>query len=186
MQTFAIGRAGGTTVIAIEGDVTRQPVEAVVNSANEILQHNESVATAIVRTGGRVIQEESDTWVLDNGPLQPGAAAVTTGGMLQASHVVHVVGPHYRKDEDQSDLLASSTQAALAAAAEHGLKSVALPAIATGQKKYPIAEAAPVIVGAVVDWLRENPDTLTEVRLVGFSRQHAHLLASAVSDQLGT
>jgi putative ATPase len=185
MESYAIGRAGGTTVIAIEGDVTRQPVEAVVNSANEVLQHSESVATAIVRTGGRVIQEESDTWVLDNGPLKPGAAAVTTGGMLQASHVIHVVGPQYGKDEDPAGLLASSTQAALRAAHEHGLKSVALPAIATGQKKYPIAEAAPVIVGAIVDWLQENPDTLTEVRLVGFSRKQARHFVAAVNDRLG-
>jgi putative ATPase len=185
MQNFAIGRAGGTTVIAVEGDVTRQPVEAVVNSANEILQHNESVATAIVRTGGRVIQEESDAWVLDNGPLRPGTAAVTTGGMLQASHVIHVVGPDYGKVENPAELLALSTQAALSAALEHGLKSIAFPMIATGQKKYPIAKAAPVIVGAVVDWLQEYPDTLTEVRLVGFSRRHAQLLASAVNDRLG-
>lgn len=185
MENFAIGRAGGTTVIAIEGDVTRQPVEAVVNSANEILQHNESVATAIVRTGGRVIQEESDTWVLDNGPLKPGSAAVTTGGMLQASHVIHVVGPHYGTAEDPAGLLASATQAALEAAAEHGLKSIAFPAIATGQKRYPIAEAAPVIVGAAVEWLEEHPDTLTEVRLVGFTRAHSRLLAAAVNDRLG-
>ncbi len=185
MQNYAIGRAGGTTVIAIEGDVTRQPVEAVVNSANEVMQHKESVATAIVRTGGRVIQEESDTWVLDNGPLHPGAAAVTTGGMLQASHVIHVVGPQYGEAENPAEVLVSSTQAALRAAHEHGLKSIAIPAIATGQKQYPIAEAAPVILGAVVDWLLKNPDTLTEVRLVGFSRQHARLFAAAVNDRLG-
>ncbi len=184
MESYAIGRAGGTTVIAIEGDVTRQPVEAVVNSANEVLQHNESVATAIVRTGGRVIQEESDVWVLDNGPLEPGRAAVTTGGMLQASHVIHVVGPQYGEVDNPAELLAASTQAALQAAHEHGLKSVALPAIATGQKKYPIAEAAPVIVGAVVEWLQENPDTLTEVRLVGFSKQQTDHFVAAVNDRL--
>ena len=57
-------------------------------------------------------------------------------------------------------------------------------AIATGQKKYPIAEAAPVIVGAVVEWLQENPDTLTEVRLVGFSKQQTDHFVAAVNDRL--
>lgn len=186
MDRFALGRAGGTTVIAVEGDVTRQPVEAVVNSANEILQHNESVATAVVRTGGRVIQEESDAWVLDNGPLEPGMAAVTTGGMLQASHVIHVVGPHYDKAEDPGALLAASVKAALAAAHDNGLKSVALPAIGTGKRRgFPAAAAAQVIVNAVVDWLEDNPDALTEVRLVGFSRIQARMFATELKDRLG-
>lgn len=185
MERFSLGRAGGTTVIALEGDVTRQPVEAVVNSANEVLQHNESVATAIVRTGGRVIQEESDTWVLDNGPLEPGMAAVTTGGMLQASHVIHVVGPYYDNAEDPGELLASSVKAALAAAHENGLASVAFPAIATGQRGFPPPAATRVIVNAVVDWLEDHNDALTEVRLVGFSRQQAQMFAAELTERLG-
>ena len=179
MDSLAIRRIAGTNVTVVEGDVTRQQVEGVVNTANEKLQHNEGVATAVVRTGGRVIQEESDTWVREHGPLQPGQAAVTTGGMLQASHVIHAVGPYYTA-EDASTLLGDAVKAALAAAKEHGLGSVAMPAISTGKRAFPIAEAAAIMVAAIGDWLEQNPDAFTEVRLVGFSDEHAEVLAAAL------
>lgn len=180
METIALKRIGGTNVVVIEGDVTRQPVEAVVNAANERLQHDEGVATAIVRTGGRVIQEESDTWVRENGPVQPGGCAVTTGGMLQASHVIHVVGPYYEEGSDHAALKAAA-QAALTAAQEHGLESVAMPAVATGQRNYPSQIATAVLVSGVAEWLEENPNILTEVRLVGFSGDHAEMFAAALN-----
>jgi putative ATPase len=179
---FAVKRIAGTTVIALEGDLTRQPVEALVNSANEILQHNEGVATAIVRTGGRVIQEESDAWVLEHGPLETAGTAVTTGGMLHASHVIHVVGPYYDKNSNEnSSLLSRAAQAALTTTHETGLSSVALPAIGTGKRGHPARTAIPTIAQAVVDWIEENPDALGEVRLVGFSRKHARLFAAALT-----
>lgn len=183
MDDLAVKRISGTTVIALEGDITRQPVEGIVNPANEILQHNDGVATAIVRTGGRVIQEESDAWVLEHGPLQSGNAAVTTAGMLQASHVIHVVGPRYDKNSNENEsLLATAVKAALTAAHRTGLGSVALPAIATGKRRYPARDAIPVIVTAVKDWLDEYPDSLAEIRLVGFSRKHTTLFAVALND----
>lgn len=180
MDTIALKRIGDTNIVAVEGDVTRQAVEAVVNSANENLQHSEGVATAVVRTGGRVIQEESDTWVREHGPVSPGEAAITTGGMLQASHVVHAVGPYF--DAASSDLiLAATVTASLDAAAEHGLRSIAIPMISSGARRYPAERAAPVIVGAVKDWLTEHHGVVTEVRLVGFSRKDAELFAAALA-----
>ncbi len=180
MDTLAIRRVGGTNIVAAEGDVTRQQVEAVVNSANESLQHKEGVATAVVRTGGRVIQEESDTWVRENGPVEPGSVAVTTGGMLHASHVIHVVGPYF--DEDTSDgVLAAGVSGALDAAVEHQLESIAFPMISAGLRAYPAERAARVITAAVAAWLEENPDLLTEVRLIGFSDQDARLFAAELA-----
>ena len=161
------------------GDVTRQPVEAVVNSANESLQHEEGVATAVVRTGGRVIQEESVTWVRENGPVQPGSAAVTTGGMLQASHVIHAVGPYFAEGRSD-DLLGAAVSSALDAAVRHGLRSIAFPLIASGLRGYPPATAAEIIVAALVEWLGTNPESLTEVRLVGFSESDAEHFAAAL------
>jgi len=172
-------RIGGANVVVVEGDVTRQPVEAIVNAANENLQHREGVATAVVRTGGRVIQEESDTWIRERGPVKPGGAAVTTGGMLHASHVIHVVGPYFGNGENDATLRAAA-RSALDAAAEHGLKSLAMPAISTGKRGYPVEIAAEVLVRAVSDWLEERPGTLDEVRLVGFTANQADLLASAL------
>jgi len=181
METVALKRVGGTTVVAVEGDVTRQPVEAVVNSANENLQHSEGVATAVVRTGGRVIQEESDTWGREHGPVDPGTVAVTTGGMLQASHVIHAVGPHY-EDETSDATLASAIAAALNAARERGLRSVAFPLISAGSRGFPPREAALVITGAVGEWVEENPGALSEVRLVGFGRKEAKLFAACLAE----
>lgn len=179
METLALKRIGSTNILVVEGDVTRQPVEAVVNSANENLQHEEGVATAVVRTGGRVIQEESDTWIRDHGPVSPGSAAVTTGGMLQASHVIHAVGPYYVADESDPTL-AAAVASSLAAAVEHGLRSIAFPLISSGQRDYPPELAARVIAGAVVEWLAANPDSLIEVRLVGFSEKDAEHFAAAL------
>ncbi len=179
MDTIALKRVGDTNIVALEGDVTRQTVEAVVNSANENLQHHEGVAAAVVRTGGRVIQEESDTWIREHGPVNPGGAAVTTGGMLQASHVIHAVGPYF--DEASSDpILAAGVGASLDAAGEQGLRSVAFPLISSGARNYPADRAATVIVAAVEEWLVEHPGIITEVRLVGFSRKDAELFAAAL------
>jgi O-acetyl-ADP-ribose deacetylase (regulator of RNase III) len=180
MESIALKRIGGTNVVVVEGDLTRQAVEAVVNAANENLQHTEGVATAIVRTGGRVIQEESDTWVREHGPIKPGGAAVTTGGMLQASHVIHAVGPYYVEGDGDAALRAAA-RSALDAAKEHGLQSIAIPAISTGQRGYPADLATSVLVRAIADWLEENPDTLEEVRLVGFTGKHADLFADALT-----
>jgi O-acetyl-ADP-ribose deacetylase (regulator of RNase III) len=179
MDAIAIKRVGGTNIMALEGDVTRQPVEAVVNSANENLQHNAGVATAVVRTGGRVIQEESDAWVREHGPVQPGNVAVTTGGMLQASHVIHAVGPYY-EDDSSDPVLASAVSSALAAAVEHGLQSLAFPLISSGLRGFPTDRAAQVIATAATEWLTDHPDVLTEVRLVGFSEQDAERFAEAL------
>jgi O-acetyl-ADP-ribose deacetylase (regulator of RNase III) len=185
MSDFGIGRTGGTTVIAIEGDITRQPVEAVVNPANHVLQHNEGIPTAMVRTGGRVIQEESDHWVLENGPLQFGRAAVTTAGMLQASHVIHVVGPKYGETDDPDTVLETAVEAALDAVREHGLRSVAFPAISSGRRAVHAPAATRAIVNAVVDWLEANPDTVTDVTLVGSRRKEVRMFSQALNDRLG-
>ena len=181
MEQQIMARVGGANIVVVEGDLTRQHVEAVVNAANESLQHGGGVAAPIVRTGGRVIQEESDAWVRAHGLVAPGVAAVTTGGMLQASHVIHVAGPVYRDGQDNEALLHQATMAALDAVAATALRTVALPAISAGVYGYPPAEATRVIAAAVAEWLEANPDVLEEVRLVGFSREIAELFAQGVA-----
>ncbi len=180
MESTTSCRVGHANVFVIQGDLTKQPVEAIVNAANENLAHGGGVAVAIVRAGGRVIQEQSDRWVRDHGPVGPGQAAVTTGGALQASHVVHVVGPRYREGGDNEALLAQAVVAALDAAASVGVRSVAFPAISAGIFGYPVAEATAVIVLAVIDWLRDHQGQIEEVRLVGFSGTTAAHFAAAV------
>jgi O-acetyl-ADP-ribose deacetylase (regulator of RNase III) len=181
METSELKRVGGANIIVLEGDVTRQPVDAVVNSANENLQHGDGVAAAVVRTGGRVIQEESNTWVRQHGPVSPGGAAVTTGGMLQASRVIHAVAPRFVDDSSDATLAAAAT-AALDAAHSWGLHSIAFPLLGTGAHGFPPELAAQVIIAAVETWLEENPRVLTEVRLVGFTRKQTELLARCLAE----
>lgn len=169
MDSVAHKAVGDAHIFVVQGDLTGQPVDAIVNAANEHLAHGGGVAAAIVRTGGRVIQEESDQWIRDHGPLGVGDAAVTTGGALQASHVVHVVGPRYRSDADNEELLTLAVEAALNAAERHEIRSVAMPAISAGVFRYPRAEATKVIAAATADWLAAHTDAfLREVRLVGY------------------
>ncbi|MDJ0925926.1 MAG: glutamate racemase, partial [Acidimicrobiia bacterium] len=133
--------ATGTDILVVTGDLTRQNVDAIVNAANNRLQHGGGVAAAIVRAGGRVVQEESNAWIQRNGVLPPDGAAVTTAGSMPARHVIHVAGPIHREDQDNEGLLRSAVKAALDAAADVGARSVAFPAISAGIYGYPVAEA---------------------------------------------
>ncbi len=177
--------AEGTRITVVRGDLTRQDVDVIVNAANEHLMHGGGVAAAIVRAGGHVIQDESDAWVAAHGPLRPGQAAVTTGGTLAARHVVHVAGPRYGTTGDDRAALALAVTAALDAAAGVSARSVALPAISAGIFGYPLAEAAAGIVDAVTAWIEEHPETLDEVRLVGFSDEVVGAFARALEAARG-
>lgn len=158
------------SVTVAQGDLTAQDVEAIVNAANEHLAHGGGVAAAIVRAGGRVIQEESTAWVRKHGPVPEGTAVVTTGGALLARWVIHVVGPRYRPGQDNEGLLQRAVEAALAAAEREGARSVALPAISAGIFGYPIPEATAAIARTCVGWLADHPGSFDEIRLVGFDR----------------
>jgi putative ATPase len=155
------------------GDLTAQRVDAIVNAANEDLQHGGGVAAAIVRMGGPAIQQESNDWVTEHGRLGPGRAAITTAGSLPARYVIHVVGPRYREGQDNAGLLAEAVTAALDAAALSECKRVALPAISAGIFGYPRAAACRVIVDACREWLERRPGLVSEVRLVGYDEEAA-------------
>lgn len=157
----------------VQGDLTSQRVDAIVNAANENLQHGGGVAAAIVRAGGAVIQQESNAWVSEHGPVGKGLAAMTTAGSLPARYVIHVVGPRYQSGQNNSGMLRQAVNAALDAAALSGCKSVALPAISAGIFGYPLTEACEVIVAACREWLDRRPGLLSEVRLVGYDEDAA-------------
>lgn len=181
MNIIAHRRVGEAHVFVVQGDVATQDVEAIVNAANENLAHGGGVAAAIVGTGGRVIQEESDHWVREHGPVGRGQAAVTTGGALQASHVIHVVGPRYQPGQDNVGMLRDATVAALEAAASIKARSVAFPAISAGIFGYPSAEATRVMADSVVSWLTGHAaGAVEEVRLVGFDAGTARDFAAGL------
>ncbi len=154
MQT----RINQTTIELVKGDITKLGTDAIVNAANEHLAHGGGVAGAIARAGGPVIQRESSQWVREHGRVPTGSAAITAGGDLRADYVIHAVGPVYSAMSPQkaADLLASAVTSALCIADDHGLKSIALPAISTGIFGYPVDKAAEVMLEAAVEYAKSG------------------------------
>ncbi|MPZ54034.1 MAG: macro domain-containing protein [Acidimicrobiia bacterium] len=168
-------------ITVVEGDITSQEVDVLVNAANEQLAHGGGVAAAFVRSGGASIQEESDAWVAEHGPVPYGEAAVTGAGTLHARWIVHVVGPRYRGDGSDAGHLTVAVVAALDKSVELGAISVAMPAISAGIFGYPPEEATAVIVESVRHWADQHPGTvLDEVCLVGFSPEIAGAFHNAL------
>jgi O-acetyl-ADP-ribose deacetylase len=160
--------ANGATVIVLEGDLTTQQVDVVVNAANEQLAHGGGVAAALAHAGGPQVQRESDAWVAEHGPVKPGTAAVTTAGNMAARWIVHVVGPRWRQSQDNEGLLRQAVRAALDAARDLGATSIALPAVSAGIFGYPRNEATAIIVDETNQWLASDRGGLSEIRLVGY------------------
>lgn len=162
------------------GDITALDVDVVVNAANRALSHGGGVAAAIARAGRPVVDEESEAWIRQNGPLNLGDAAYTGAGSMPARWVVHVVGPQYQEGQDNEGLLRQAVTAALDRSTGLGARTVAMPAISTGVFGYPRREAIEVIADEVKRWLDANPDVLDRVVLVGFDEDTAAEFREAV------
>ena len=129
------------TVELVQGDITQQDADAIVNAANTSLLGGGGVDGAIHRAGGPAILDECKR--LNGCPT--GEAKITTGGNLTARHVIHTVGPIYRNGKSgEPDLLASCYRRSMEVAVENGLKTVAFPSISTGVYGYPFDEAAKI------------------------------------------
>lgn len=166
-------QAGNTTIRVVEGDLTQQDVDAVVNAANEWLHHGGGVAAAIANAAGPILQEESDSYVEACGPISIGTSVVTSAGDMPARWVVHTVGPRYREGNDNEAELRAAVSSALDSGALQGARSMAFPAISAGIFGYPRPEATSVISSEVVAWCNHHPDSLNEVLLVGFDSDTA-------------
>lgn len=159
------------------GDLTQQPVDAIVNAANRSLMGGGGVDGAIHRAGGPEILEACKVICRDQWPdgLPTGEAVLTTAGLLAARYVIHTVGPIYgENDGADAELLARCYRNSLHLAASHDLASLAFPAISTGVFGYPKHEAAEVVSRALLKHLPRY-ETLREVRLVFFSAADAQL-----------
>jgi O-acetyl-ADP-ribose deacetylase len=147
-----------TTVRLVSADLTERDVDAIVNAANSRLQHGGGVAGAIVRKGGRIIQDESDKI----GFVPVGHAAVTTGGTLKARHVIHAVGPRMGEG-DEDNKLKKAVNSVLALAVEKKLGSISVPAISAGIFGFPKDRCAKILVGETAEFLKGNPDAAPEL-----------------------
>ncbi|HSB89117.1 MAG TPA: macro domain-containing protein [Anaerolineales bacterium] len=148
----------GATIRLVQGDITAAEVDAIVNAANAHLQHGGGVAAAISRRGGPTIQQESDAWVRQHGPITADRPALTSGGALPSRHVIHVVGPVWGEGDEDAKLSRAVT-GALDLAESHHLENLALPAVSTGIFGFPKDRAAEVILGALAGYFDRHSDT---------------------------
>ena len=161
---------GAARIELVQGDLTKDDSEVIVNAANSGLMGGGGVDGAIHRAGGPALLEECRKIVAERGRLPAGQAVITSGGRLPARFVIHTVGPVYSGKPRDAELLANCHAESLKLAAARGLSSVAFPAISTGVYGYPVEEAAPVALRAVADFLKKNPDgPVRRVRFVLFS-----------------
>jgi O-acetyl-ADP-ribose deacetylase (regulator of RNase III) len=170
MNTLLIERTLSTGQILqiVQGDLTTETVDAIVNAANEHLAHGGGVAWAIVRKGGEAIQQESDEWIREYGPVSHSHPAWTSGGLLPAKYVIHAVGPVWG-DGDEDAKLAAAVRGSLGVADELKLQSMALPAISTGIFGFPKGRAAVVIFKAIARYFADHPESgVQQVRIVLF------------------
>lgn len=156
---------GTTTIEVVQGDITQQQVDAIVNAANEGLRGGGGVDGAIHRAGGPEIMAECRKL----GGCPTGEAKATTAGRLHARYVIHSVGPVYRGGQHgEAELLAGCFRRSLDVARDLGCRSVAFPAISCGVYGYPIAEAAAIAMDTVKASL-QSQGGLDLVRFVLFS-----------------
>lgn len=152
----------------VEGDITRLPVDAVVNAANSRLAGGGGVDGAIHRAAGPA---ELQAACRKLGGCDTGDAKITPGFNLPAKHIIHTVGPVYRDGQHgESELLASCYRRSLEVAVENRLKTVAFPAISTGVYGYPFEQATEIALRAAADFLDQH-ETIEQVTFVFFGEQ---------------
>lgn len=154
----------------VQGDLTTETVDVIVNAANRYLQHGGGVAGAIVRRAGEVIQRESNRWVEEHGLVSHEQPAYTTAGALPCRYVIHAVGPIWGEGEEDQKLCAA-VRGALQVAEQLGCQSLALPAISTGIFGFPKERAARLILQTIAEYLEQQPGgSLQTVRVTLFDQ----------------
>ena len=164
----------------IQGDITRVPVDAIVNAANSGLRGGGGVDGAIHRAGGPAVMADLERRYGAGRHCPTGGAVVSDAGELPARFVIHAVGPVWcGGGSGEADLLAGAYRASLELAAAEGCRTIAFPSISTGVYGYPVDEAAPVALAAVRSWLDEHPAAFDEAIFVLFSADTLHAFERA-------
>jgi O-acetyl-ADP-ribose deacetylase (regulator of RNase III) len=150
-----------TVLCLIEGDITKQKVDAIVNAANSSLRGGGGVDGAIHKAGGPKILEDC----LKIGGCPKGEAVITTGGNLKAKYVIHTVGPIWNGgNKNESLYLYNSYENSLKRAEEKTLESIAFPSISTGAYAYPVDKAAKIALSTIIKYLKKK----TSLKTVNF------------------
>jgi O-acetyl-ADP-ribose deacetylase len=169
----------------IQGDITRQSTDAIVNAANSGLMGGGGVDGAIHRAGGPAILEECKKIVARQGRLPTGKAVITTAGNMKARHVIHTVGPVWQDGgQGEPALLASVYRECLKLAADNKLASISFPSISTGAYGYPVEKAARIAIREVVSFLTEVT-SIKEVVFVLFDTRTYEVYADTLWNTMG-
>jgi O-acetyl-ADP-ribose deacetylase (regulator of RNase III) len=167
----------------LDGDITAQDVDAVVNAANNHFWMGAGVAGALKARAGHEIEQEA----MRQGPVAPGQCVITGGGRLAARHVIHaaVMGQDL---VTSGELIGTATRNSLALAEQRGLTSIAFPLFGTGVGGYSIADAARVMIDEfrACEARHETSHSLSLVRLVAFGQPAYRVVATVAAERLGT
>ena len=173
-------KVNNQTLELVEGDVTRQEVDAIVNAANSQLAGGGGVDGAIHRKGGPTIMAETRIKYARGCPA--GSAVISGAGNLNVKFVIHAVGPIWSGgSRNEAELLAGAYRRSLELAVQHECRSVAFPSLSTGAYRYPVEEAGRIAVRTVVDFLKEHgkPEL---VRFVLFARPAYNAFTAALEE----
>ncbi|MCG9479904.1 MAG: O-acetyl-ADP-ribose deacetylase [Actinomycetia bacterium] len=159
-----IHEIGKTRLELVQGDITRQDTEAIVNAANSRLSPGGGVSGAIHRAAGPQLWQECKTL----GGCHTGEAKITRGYNLPAKYVIHTVGPVYSNSSSDPVNLGHCYRNSLAMASKKHIESISFPSISTGIFGYPVNQASAVALNTIIDYLTKNQNPKL-VRLVLFS-----------------
>jgi len=168
-------------IFLVQGDITKQKVEAIVNAANTSLMGGGGVDGAIHRAGGPAILEDCRKIIAKQGSCKTGEAVITTAGNLPAKFVIHTVGPVWNNGKNnEAEKLANCYRNSLQLAFENKIESIAFPNISTGIYGYPKKDAAAIAIKTVWELLPNNP-ALPKVYFVCFDEENFSIYQNIIA-----
>jgi putative ATPase len=172
----------GQVIQIVKGDIAEESVDAIVNAANSHLQHGAGVAGALSRKGGPVIQNESTKWVDLHGPVSHEQPAWTSAGSLNASYIIHAVGPIWGEGSEV-EKLGTTILGTLRTADELECKSLAVPAISTGIFGFPKDQAAKIFMMSIRDYFTDiESSELSRIRLTMIDQETISAFEDALDE----
>lgn len=156
-----------TRIALLQGDITQQTTDAIVNAANSSLMGGGGVDGAIHYAAGPSVLEECKKIIARIGKLEPGNAVITSAGNLTVKYIIHTVGPIWHGGRyNEAEILASAYRESLKLAIAYKIGSISFPSISTGAYRYPVDEAAKLAINTVIECIRKNNTPLQEIYFV--------------------